>query len=249
MNVVEEVKSAMLAVGAAPILYLLLALSVGSLTILLERVWFFRKTSDDLPSLARALRGLLEEGDLEGARRRLTASPSPAAAIVAVGLSEVKRGADSAEEAMRGEAATQRARLERGIAFLGTLGNNAPFVGLFGTVLGIVSAFQRLADAGRHGASASASSASPEVMASIAEALVATAVGLLVALPAVAAYNYFQRRIRATLARSDTLSSVLLAWLKAQAPQHPREPGSAVAVFAPSRRGVSRAATENEGVR
>ena len=214
MNIVEQCKSVMLAVGASPILYGLIALSVASFTIVLERVWFFRKTSDDLPSLARSLRMLLAEGDVEGARRTLCASPSPAAAIVLAGLDESPNGPGSAEEAMHGELSTQRARLERRVAFLGTLGSNAPFIGLFGTVLGIVMAFQRLADAGRSVVGAAQGSASPEVMASIAEALVATAVGLLVALPAVASYNYFQRRIRATLASSDTLSRVLLAWLK-----------------------------------
>ena len=77
----------------------------------------------------------------------------------------------------------ERLRYERGLAFLGTLGNNAPFVGLFGTVLGIIRAFHDLAGNSLQGSQA--------VMAGIAEALVATAVGLLVALPAVATYNAF----------------------------------------------------------
>ena len=96
---------------------------------------------------------------------------------------------------MAGAAALQRMKLERRLAYLGTLGNNAPFIGLFGTVIGVIGAFDELGggqDAGARRAAAGAAA----VMASIAEALVATAVGLAVAIPAVAAYNYFQRLIK-----------------------------------------------------
>ena len=217
MNIIEKAKDLMLALGATPIMYLLIALSTASFAVVIERLWFFFRTSDDVASLARQLRMLLGEGDLEGAKRRMRESPSPAAAIVLAGLEESANGADSAEEAMHGALATQRGRLERRLAFLGTLGNNAPFLGLFGTVVGIVMAFERLGEAGRS-AGAAGAGATNAVMSSIAEALVATAVGLLVALPAVAAFNFFQRKIKSVLASSDTLSRVLLAWLKA-APQ------------------------------
>jgi biopolymer transport protein ExbB/TolQ len=100
-----------------------------------------------------------------------------------------------------------RKDLERGMNFLGTLGNNAPFIGLFGTVIGVIAAFHAL------GSAAARAGAMGEVMAGIAEALVATAVGLFVALPAVAAYNYFQRQIAALCAGTDVLSSLLLAYL------------------------------------
>jgi biopolymer transport protein ExbB len=108
--------------------------------------------------------------------------------------------------------AVQKSRLDRRLGFLGTLGNNAPFVGLFGTVIGIILAFDEL---GRAGATATATAG---VMDSIAEALVATAIGLLVAIPAVAAYNAFQRKVRSIGANTDALSHVLLAHLEAVAP-------------------------------
>jgi biopolymer transport protein ExbB len=104
--------------------------------------------------------------------------------------------------------AAERVRLERRLAFLGTLGNNAPFIGLFGTVIGIIKAF--------HDLSMDTSSGARVVMAGISEALVATAMGLFVAIPAVVAYNYFQRRIRARLAASDALAHVLLAQLRGE---------------------------------
>ena len=106
--------------------------------------------------------------------------------------------------------------LERGTVFLGTVGNNAPFVGLLGTVIGVIAAFEELGHAAPgHGAGPGAASqiASQAVMSNIAEALVATAVGLLVALPAVAAYNYFQRKIAALCQGSEALTNIVLAYL------------------------------------
>jgi biopolymer transport protein ExbB len=120
---------------------------------------------------------------------------------------------------MHSALALERGQLERGLAFLGTLGNNAPFIGLLGTVIGVVGAFEELGHAAPgHGTGVGAASqvASQAVMSSIAEALVATAVGLLVALPAVAAYNFFQRRIAGLCAGSEVLTSLVLAYLSSK---------------------------------
>jgi biopolymer transport protein ExbB len=142
-------------------------------------------------------------------------SPSAEAAVVAAGLDEAKRGAQAAEEAMAGAAALQRMKLEKRLVYLGTLGNNAPFVGLLGTVIGIVQAFDELGKAAKAQTAQISSTIAPQtVMTSIAEALVATAIGLLVAIPAVAAYNTFQRLIKSTLANTEVLSRILLAHLK-----------------------------------
>ena len=133
------------------------------------------------------------------------------------GLVEAERGPKAAEEAMAGAAALQRMKLEKRLVYLGTLGNNAPFVGLFGTVIGIVQAFDELGKAAKMQAAQTASTIAPQaVMTSIAEALVATAIGLVVAIPAVAAYNAFQRLTKSTLANTEVLSRILLAHLKAE---------------------------------
>jgi biopolymer transport protein ExbB/TolQ len=120
---------------------------------------------------------------------------------------------------MIGAAALQRMKLEKRLAYLGTLGNNAPFIGLFGTVIGVVQAFDELGKAAKNGgpatAAAAANLAPQAVMSSIAEALVATAIGLGVAIPAVAAYNAFQRVIKSKLANTEALTHVLLAHLNA----------------------------------
>lgn len=217
-QLIEQMKSAMVGLGAGWLLILMMVLSVVSLAIMLERAFLYWSLRDDIPLLMKDLARLLRSGDFEGARRRLEASPSAEAAVVVAGIVEAELGADSAEEAMLGASALQRIKLEKRLAFLGTLGNNAPFIGLLGTVIGIVGAFDELGKvkAAAPGAAAVNAGVAPEaVMTNIAEALVATAVGLLVAIPAVAAFNAFQRIVKATLANTDALSSLLLAHLKA----------------------------------
>ncbi|MBX3252446.1 MAG: MotA/TolQ/ExbB proton channel family protein [Myxococcales bacterium] len=212
---IERVKSAMVGLGATWVLILMLVLSVVSLAIMLERAWLYWSLRDDAAGLMRDLGRLLRGGDLEGARRRLEASPSAEAAVVIAGIVEAKMGPEAAEEAMAGASALQRLKLEKRLTFLGTLGNNAPFIGLLGTVIGIVGAFDELGKAKNATLTGAAQVAPEAVMANIAEALVATAVGLLVAIPAVAAFNMFQRVVRTTLSNTEALSHVLLAHLKA----------------------------------
>jgi len=185
---------------------------------MLERGWFYFSLRDDLAKLAQTLRDLLRAGDLKGARKTLEASPSAEAAVVVAGIMEADRGPQSAEEAMKGAAALQRMKLERRLAFLGTLGNNAPFIGLFGTVIGVMQAFERLGEQSQMQAATATGGTPQEVMAAIAEALVATAVGLFVAIPAVVMYNLFQRQAKAILANTEALSKVLLAHLVSDPP-------------------------------
>jgi biopolymer transport protein ExbB len=222
---IDRIKSAMVGLGAGWVLWLLLALSVLSMAIILERAWLFWTLRDDVEGLMRELGRLLRAGDMDGARRRLEASPSAEAAVVVAGIVESDMGVEAAEEAMAGASALQRLKLEKRLAFLGTLGNNAPFIGLLGTVIGIVGAFEELSKSGVQAVGAAAAAgpaagsqlAPQAVMANISEALVATAVGLVVAIPAVATYNAFQRLVKATIANTDALSHVLLAHLKSTA--------------------------------
>jgi biopolymer transport protein ExbB/TolQ len=116
---------------------------------------------------------------------------------------------------MDGASALQRLKLEKRLAFLGTLGNNAPFIGLLGTVIGIVAAFDELSKVKLAASSGSSQLAPEAVMGRISEALVATAVGILIAIPAVAAFNAFQRVVRGTLGNTEALGHLLLAHLKA----------------------------------
>jgi len=216
-NLVEHSKRLMTNFGAGWVMWLLLALSVVSVAIMLERGWFYYSLRDDLAALARSLGDYLRRGEVAEARRLLENSPSAEAAVVVARLVESERGPQAAEEAMAGAAALQRMKLEKRLVYLGTLGNNAPFVGLLGTVIGIVQAFDELGKAAKMQVTQTASTIAPQaVMTSIAEALVATAIGLLVAIPAVAAYNAFQRLTKSTLANTEVLSRILLAHLKAE---------------------------------
>jgi biopolymer transport protein ExbB len=215
MNLVEWLQRLMTNFGAGWVLWLLLALSVLSVAIMLERGWFYWSLRDDIAKLASDLRERLRSGDMEAARKRLESSPSAEAAVVVAGVMEADRGSRSAEEAMQGATALQRQKLERRLAYLGTLGNNAPFIGLFGTVIGVVQAFESLGQQDTVASLQSSAMAPQQVMSAIAEALVATAVGLAVAIPAVVMYNVFQRHARAILANTEALTRVLLAHLVA----------------------------------
>jgi biopolymer transport protein ExbB len=217
MNLVEWLQHLMTNFGAAWVMWLMIGLSVGSVTIMLERGWFYYSIRDDIPQLAQSLRDRLRDDDMPAALGLLEKSPSAEAAVVVAGLREADRGVKAAEKAMKGAAALQKMKLEQRLAFLGTLGNNAPFIGLFGTVIGIVQAFDALGKQGMGNAQAATAAAPTAVMSSIAEALVATAVGLAVAIPAVAAYNFYQRHTRSVLGNTEALSNVLLAHLSGDA--------------------------------
>src|ERR1043165_3347316 len=222
MSGVDAVKQILLQSGSAWVLWFLGLLSLTSAAIIVERWLFYRSRGGDLQAMAERLYAHLAAGDYTAAIEELRRSKSVAGTIAAAGLRLADRGAATADRAMQSAAALERARLERWLAFLGTLGNNAPFIGLFGTVIGIIGAFEELGHAAPgHGtggtAAAAAQVASQVVMARIAEALVATAVGILVALPAVAAFNYFQRRIASLLSGTDVLSNLVLAYLSDRA--------------------------------
>jgi biopolymer transport protein ExbB len=215
MDIVNQTKLLMLSLGAAPIMWLMIGLSIVSLTIIVERALYFRTASEDFPSFVGALSAHLRDGDVAAAEGLAAQSRSAEAQVVSAGFREWQRGPRAVREALSSALSIQKNVLDKRLGLLGTLGNNAPFVGLLGTVIGIMLAFEELSLAGKNAA------ATEGVMSSIAEALVATAIGLCVAIPAVAAFNWFQRRIRSIAANSEALAHLLLIHL---------EPGEAVSV-------------------
>ncbi|WP_426731199.1 MotA/TolQ/ExbB proton channel family protein [Myxococcus faecalis] len=215
MHIVEIVKDVFIHWGANWVLWLLFALSLVSLGIILERWWLFRTKQDRVRELSGALEATLSTGDFPAAISTLEKRTSVGAAVARAGLRLAPQGMTAAEKGMQSALAIERSTLENRLAFLGTLGNNAPFIGLFGTVIGVLLAFEALSKT--QGAPTGTSQvASNAVMGSIAEALVATAVGIGVALPAVAAYNYFQRRIASILADAEALTNLVLAYVSAR---------------------------------
>jgi biopolymer transport protein ExbB len=189
--------------GSEWVLWLLIGLSLLSVTIMVERGIFLAARRVDFEALGKELLSFLKDGDAAGARRALAGQRAPESKIASAGLEQYDRGGEAMSEAMASAKSRLRLDLERNLGVLGTLGNNAPFIGLFGTVLGIIKAFADLAHNQSGGAAA--------VMSGISEALVATAVGLMVAIPAVIAYNYFQGKVRGSLGRVDAMAHLLLS--------------------------------------
>ncbi|WP_242346964.1 MotA/TolQ/ExbB proton channel family protein [Anaeromyxobacter terrae] len=192
--------------GAEWVLWLLIGLSVASVGVMLERLAFFlsRRAID-----VDALQARLLDGDLAGAAASVAGRRGMEAEVVRAAVAHAAKGPETVREVVAATIERARIEYERRLAFLGTLGNNAPFIGLFGTVLGIIRAF---VDLSRNPGAAGAGT----VMTGISEALVATAVGLFVALPAVVAYNLFQRGLRRTAQRATALGHAAVAHLEAR---------------------------------
>lgn len=207
MNITEQFLNFTL-LGAEWVLWLLVILSIVSIGVMVERFLFFQARSVDGEALSRDVRKALDDKDSDAFGKRYRARPAMAVKVAQRGLSERDKGIDAVSEAMNSEKTRARRDHERYLIILGTLGNNAPFIGLFGTVLGIIKAFSDLSQDSQGGAEV--------VMSGISEALVATAVGLLVAIPAVIAFNYFNRRLRAATATTDDVAHTILAELYGQ---------------------------------
>ena len=170
--------------GGGWVIWMLILSSIGAVAVAYDRWKLLKEEVKALAALRPAFLAALAAEDLAAADKAVKANPGAAARV----LSEP----DHLEAALSDE----KRHLEGRLLWLGTLGNNAPFVGLFGTVLGVIKAFHDLAESG----------AGPEVvMAGLSEALVATAVGLLVAIPSVLAFNFLQKKLRDLLAETEAL--------------------------------------------
>ncbi len=191
--------------GADWVLWLLVALSVVSVAVMIERAVFFVVRRLRHPD---AIAARLLAGDLTGAIQAVEGKLGMEADVVRAAVQHAGKGPETVSEVVTAQLERSRLDYERRLAVLGTLGNNAPFIWLFGTVLGVIRAF---ADLAAHPGAAGAGT----VMAGISEALVATAVGLFVALPAVVMFNLYQRWLRRTTQRASVLGHAAVAWLKA----------------------------------
>lgn len=194
--------------GPDAVLWILLAASGLVMTLAVERVLFVARgrTSsalarslgpDVVPMDATTLAQLEEADGFEGR-------------VISTGLRAGRAGGlRAAEEALAAALSVEARALDRGLVWIGTVGSNAPFVGLLGTVLGVVRAFAEL--------SRDPGTGSAAVMNGISEALVATGVGLLVAIPAVVLYNALSARNERLLAHLEQLGRVVLVQLATEA--------------------------------
>jgi len=194
--------------------------SVYSLSVIGERWWTFRQARAASAGILRRVLDQVVHGKLQVALATCEAGRgSYLATVLASGLKELvplesanpglhagpemDRATFAAREAMQRSTAGEIERLEQRLTGLATLGNISPFVGLFGTVIGIMRSFEAISRTGSGGLSS--------VSAGIAEALVATAAGLFVAIPAVIAYNHFVSRVKTCATEMDGAASQLMA--------------------------------------
>ncbi len=194
--------------GAEWVMWLLVLLSFVCIAVAVERLIYATRNRTSRSELEKALSAFLRGGDAASLQAALDKLDGLEARILSTGVDAARNsGTDAAEDAIAGAMTFEKLKLERGLIVLGTTGSNAPFIGLFGTVLGIIRAF--------HDLSLDTAEGSTAVMAGISEALVATAIGLMVAIPAVVLYNYFQRRNKEALGRTESLAHMVLSRFKA----------------------------------
>jgi len=193
--------------GAEVILWILLVLSILSIAAIIERFLTLKSVRQQSEALRDQLRQVLQSHQLSELEDISKSKDSLETRALKYGLRHVKENGDRGlGEIFNSHALMEKPKLERSLTFLATVGNNAPFIGLLGTVFGIMKAFNDL------GVSQGDAAA---VMVGIAEALVATAVGLFVAIPAVAAYNYFQKQVKQIFQGLDIVKELCVAYAKA----------------------------------
>ena len=201
---------------AKGIVYVLLIMSVYSLTIMIQKWWYLRRAQVETRKFAPEFSQFLEEDNLTEAIKLAEGyKKSHVARVLGNALTEIKpliqdgsvtvADINSAERAVEREMLMTIVLIKRGLAVLGTVGATAPFVGLLGTTMGIVNSFEGMATSGGGGLTSIASG--------VAEALITTAFGLIVAIPAVWAFNYFQTKIDNITAEMTYSSKEMIDYL------------------------------------
>ena len=206
---VERLSNLLDAAGAEWILWLLLLLSIASIAVIVERFIFLRRRKVDLDVLSNRLSK--SEGSQDALLAALGNSPAMEVAVGRTLVTHKDRPRQALDDLYVAAVERERMHYERAIGFLATLGSNAPFIGLLGTVIGIIAAFADLESA------AQGANRAQLIMGNISEALVATAVGLFVAIPAVMAYNTFQRRIEQSVGGTEVVARELLSRFETEA--------------------------------
>ncbi len=185
--------SAMAFSGGDWVIYLLLACSIVAVAVIIERGITLYREKKTLQKLANVLAS--SAADITTVEKAAQDGDGAALRIARAAFT-AGRGRGEIDEILSEAADRERPGLEKRLLVLGTLGNNAPFIGLLGTVLGVIKAFHDLA----------ITSAGPEVvMSGLSQALVATATGLFVAIPCVVAFNFFQKQTKDLLTEADIL--------------------------------------------
>ncbi len=192
-----------------PVMYLLIIYSILSATIIFERFFHYQKISKALRApFMRSIKNEIEKGDIKKAVTICDQTQSPFSAVAAAGLNASHLDEKEISEAMERETIIEADKLEKFTAIVGTIGSTAVYVGLLGTVWGIMQAFQDITHLQSGGINV--------VIRGVSEALVCTAAGLFVSIPAVMANNYFIKRINRFVMDMELCASEISGLLRGQ---------------------------------
>jgi biopolymer transport protein ExbB len=189
------------------IMYLILPLSVVAFAIIIERLLYFRKIKVDEDKMISRLKATMEKGHYDEALAICESNPSPVTNLLKVGLEHKKYGPEIMKDAIQDAANLEIPRLERNLSTLGTIANIAPLLGLLGTVIGNIGAFNILHDM------AGVGSDPAQLAGNISVALLTTAAGIIVALPAVVFYNYLVARVNHIIIRLENRVNAMVLLL------------------------------------
>lgn len=193
--------------GAEVILWILLFMSILSIGMIIERYFTLRSIKKQSLWMRTRISEALKANRLEEIEDLSKERDSLEGRALSYGLRHIKEnGVEGVSELFNTFVLSEKPQLDKHLNFLATVGSNAPFIGLLGTVLGIMKAFNDL--------SINQAADNRIVMAGIAQALVATAIGLLVAIPAVIAFNSFQKQVKAALTSLESVREICVAYAK-----------------------------------
>lgn len=201
-GVIQQIAPILFGVEIGLYVVLVLAGIIG-LAVFLARLQTIRKAKGNPGLWMDLLVQDLDSGALPAEVHAVVETDTLPGRVVHAGVKNAGLSPEALEKVFEVQESAEKRALERGVSYLGTLGANAPFVGLTGTVLGILIAFNEFAQSGGQGSSA--------VMVAIARSLVATTMGLLVAIPAVIAFNVLKSQIKETLEKGREIRGLILA--------------------------------------
>jgi len=182
------------------IMWFILACSIIGLTVIIDRYIVIRKAKINVPAFMVRIRGMLKKKDVSGAISYCMEEKSPVANIIRKGLTKYKLGHERVKEAIENAGRQEISKLEKGLAVLASISGIAPLLGFLGTVTGMITAFMTIEDL--------AGSANPSDLAGgIWEALLTTAFGLIVGIPALAFYNYFVGAVKKLVGDMETVAN------------------------------------------
>lgn len=189
------------------VLWVLLLLSVMSIALILQKYMTLKNHAQNSERIRQRIKLALQSNSVEDVEEIAKDPVSLEGRLAQQALRHIKdSGSKGLEELFNTMVMTEKPELEKSLSFLATIGSNSPYIGLFGTVLGIMKAFNDLAT--------SAEAGQQTVMAGISSALIATAAGLFVAIPAVVAYNYFSRQVKSIILSLESIKELCLTYAK-----------------------------------